>query len=168
MVCLVIEDGTIVPSANSYLTVEEAEEMLNTIGETFADTPDEVIKTKLLKATRVLESYRSKYKGTKVDPTQSLQFPRYDVTIDGFLIDADVIPYETKMAQAIIAMLYNNGTDVQTPSDGKTIIEESIGNAITVKYADNGTNNTINYPELDTYLKPLLKGNCSTKQLYRA
>lgn len=168
MVCLVIEDGTIVTNANSYITVEEAEDMLNVIGETFADTPDEVIKTKLLQATRVLESYRSKYRGSKVSSTQSLQFPRYDLSIDGFLVDSDVIPYETKMAQAIIAKLYNDGVNFQTPSDGKTIIEESIGNAITVKYADNGVSETISYPLLDTYLKPLLKGSKSSMQVYRA
>lgn len=167
MTCLIPEDGTIVVGANTYITASEAETLLNGIGETFGDTPEVTIEQYLLKAIRTLESYRSKYQGSKVDSTQALQFPRYDVYIDKFLQGSDTIPTELKMAQAIIALLMNDGQEVQPTTDGRTVLQESIGNAISVTYANDGGNGNPVYPMLDTYLKPLLKSSSRTLQVYR-
>jgi len=165
--CLIKEDGLIVPDANTYINEAEAEALLNSIGETFGDITETEIRDALLKATRYLESYRLKYKGERVIVPQSLSFPRQNVIIEGYLYPYDEIPKEIKLAQAVAAMLYSQDTDVQPDNDGKTILSESIAGAISVTYADNGaTGNTNYFPKIDTYLKLFLKG--SSNSLYRA
>jgi hypothetical protein len=167
MTCIIVEDGNIIEDANTYITVDEAESLLNNIGETFGEIPTATIELNLLKATRYLESFRSRYKGSKVSSTQTLQFPRVDVIVDGFLVGSDSIPNELKYAQALSAMVLSTGEDLQQTNDGRTITSETIAGAISVVYADNGVSgNTIHNPLIDTYLNQLLKGK--SHQLYRA
>lgn len=158
MVCIVVEDGSIVTGANSYITNEEAEQLLNSIGETYGDITPSEIKMAILKATRYTEYYRDQYQGCKVSSAQELQFPRNNVYVDGFLISNDVIPKELKMAVATAALTLLNGDDLQIDNDGKLITQESIGGAISVTYSEySGTGNELHYPLIETYLTPLFK-----------
>jgi hypothetical protein len=166
MTCLIIETGSIVTDANSYITAAEAETLLNNVGESFGDIPTATIETYLLQGVRYLESFRSRFQGLKTDSTQSLQWPRTPVKIDGYSISSDVIPTELKMAQALAALEINNGETLQDNNNGQTITSESIGGAISVTYANDGISGNTNYfPLINTYLSPLLKGKST--QVYR-
>jgi len=168
MSCLIIETGAIIAGANSYITATQAETLLNNVGQTFGDIPTVTIETNLLRACRYLESFRARYQGTKTDPTQALQWPRTNVKIDGYAIDNDVIPEDLKLAQALSALVENDGTTLQETNNGQTILSESIAGAISVTYANNGASGNVNnYPMVETYLSALLKGRGAQYQVYR-
>lgn len=166
--CLLVEDGSIVPGSNTYITLAEAEPLVNSIGESFGSTPDATIEKNLLKAMRMLESYRGKYQGNKISGTQPLQFPRDSVYIDGYLLGSGTIPNELKMAQALIALMTIDGVELQGVTDSRSIIQETIGNAISVTYSDNGASSDPRFPLIETYLRPLLKSASMNGKVYRA
>lgn len=123
---LIIEDGSIVASANSYVTLEEARARALTRGVTLS-VDDTVLESQLLIAMDYLESFRNSYKGTKVSSTQALQWPRYNVKIDGFLIEATVIPNELKYAQIQLAIEQANGVELLPNSTEAFIKREKVG-----------------------------------------
>jgi hypothetical protein len=156
MVCLVKEDGTIVAGANTYIEYSDAETILDNIGETIEVT-EEQFERYLLQACRILEG--KKYIGSMVDSTQELQWPRSDVTVNGFDIAETTIPIQLQKAQAVIALTLSQGEQAEADvSDGKNVIQETIAGAISVTYANNGiSGGVLRNPLIDQYLDPLLK-----------
>jgi hypothetical protein len=78
---IVVEDGSVVTGANSYITLAEARAYGVLYGVTISavDATAEVLSHK---AVRYLEARRNQYQGTKVSVDQPLQWPRYDVVVD--------------------------------------------------------------------------------------
>lgn len=98
---LIIEDGSIVTNANSYITLAEARSFALDRGVTLS-TDDDVLSALIFKAMDFLES--KKYQGAKVNTNQSLSWPRYNVFIDGYYADSSVIPKELKNACCQLVM----------------------------------------------------------------
>lgn len=152
---LIVEDGSIVADANTYLTEAEANTLLEGYG--FVLTPA-TAEANLRTAAQYLESFRRLYQGAKVSSAQTLQFPRQGLLIDCFLIASDTIPEQLKIAQALAAYEESVGKNLQATSNGQTIIEKSVAGAVTVKYADHSQNSAqLNFPQIDTQIEPLLK-----------
>lgn len=99
---LTIEDGTIVPNANSYVTVAEFraynEERLREVPAAEADC-----EALLIKAMDYLQSLD--YAGELVDPDQSLLWPRKCVEVADVYLDTDFIPKPLKQAQCVLGFL---------------------------------------------------------------
>ncbi|MDT8372019.1 MAG: hypothetical protein RQ783_08530 [Gammaproteobacteria bacterium] len=104
-VILVVEDGSIVANANSYVTEAEfiayADERLITL----TAHPE----VELIKAMDYLETID--FIGVKKTRDQPLQWPRDNVTIDGFSYQSTEIPVTLKNAQLAIAMSIAKGID---------------------------------------------------------
>lgn len=134
---IVIEDGTGVVGANSYITVAQARLYASIRGvELPGSTCD--VETLLIKAMDYLESFNCKYQGAVTDYAQSLQWPRCGVYLNGNPepIAETTIPTKLLDAQAALAIIVNSGIELLpnvTPQDYLT--EETVG-PITVKYAD--------------------------------
>lgn len=93
---LVIEDGTVVTGANSYIDVAEAKAFAAARGVDLGND-DVVTEQRLLIAMDYLESLN--YKGVRTDPDkQLLSWPRTGVTFDGRTFGAHVIPAQLKSA----------------------------------------------------------------------
>lgn len=124
---ITVEDGSNVAGANSYVTVSDARTYATARGVTLSAT-DSVVETLIFKAMDYLESLRSDYKGTKSNQTQALQWPRTNVSIDGYDIDSDVIPTELKNAEMQLIMDISSGLDPMLSSDGAAfVIKDKIG-----------------------------------------
>lgn len=127
---LVIENGSLVAGANSYVSVAEARAYAAARASTFpADDVDGNIAAEaaLIVAMDYLESFRDQFKGRKVDPaTQALQWPRTGVQIDGWDVPADHIPNELKAAQMQLAVEGAAGTDLMPTGDGREVIREKV------------------------------------------
>lgn len=140
---LVVEDGTRPSGANSYISVSDARAYATARGLTFpADTVlgNAEAETLLITAMDLLESYRSRYKGTKVTRDQALQWPRYGVEdVDGYAYDSDEIPDILTMAQAKLAIDAQT-VELQPNSDGRAVVREKVEGAVEVQYADSGDN----------------------------
>jgi hypothetical protein len=127
---LVVEDGTIVVGANSYVTIETARAYATSRGLSLSAI-DSVVEAQLVLAMDYLESLRSKYKGAKTDVVtpQALQWPRSEVVIDGEDFGANSIPQELQDAQCRLAIEQEAGIELfpSQGEEGKFIVREKIG-----------------------------------------
>lgn len=109
---LIPETGAIVADADTYVTVAEATAFALKRGvELPAD--EDAAEILLIKAMDWLESLSVRYQGCLVSSTQSLQWPRTGVIINGFEFAEDAIPRALKNAQCQVAMDIYAGIDPQ-------------------------------------------------------
>ena len=123
---LVIENGSLVAGANSYVSVADARAYAEARASTLP-VDDAAIEAALFVAMDYLESLRAEYQGSKVSPgVQALQWPRTGVVIDGWDVPIDFIPSELKFAQIQLATESANGTDLMPTGDGREVIREKV------------------------------------------
>lgn len=153
---LIIEDGSIVAGANSYITVVEARTYADARGITLP-ADDAEVEVLLVSSMDYLEAQRNKYQGSKIESGQSLQWPRYPVYIDGFLIGSNTIPNELKNAQSQLSMEVFAGVDVLPTTSGSFVTKEKVG-PIETEYSESvGTGSAPNMSAVNSLLKPLYK-----------
>lgn len=104
---IVVEDGSLVLNANSYVSEAELSAYATARGITISGDTEQL----LIRAMDYLES--QSFLGDKYTEEQALQWPRVNVVIDGYLVDADEIPKELKTSQIEIALSIDNGVDPQ-------------------------------------------------------
>lgn len=160
---LVIEDGSVVPGANSYVTVDEAKTYATLRGEPFP-TDDAAIEALLVTAMDFTETYRSLFTGEKVSVTQETQYPRTCSKVDGVEFPSDAIPRELKNAQCQLAIDAYAIGDLAPTTTGHAISSEKV-DVIEVSYAassgisGNPLPATPTFPKAEAWLAPLLVGS---------
>lgn len=156
MSIIILEDGTQIANSNSYITIEELDEYAMARGCEIPTTKPE--RTALIiKAADYTESFRKRYQGTKVASTQSMQFPRVGVYVDGFIVDSDVIPTDLKKAQMQAALEYIEAD--MLPATGQNIKSEKV-DVIEIVYQDgDGSLTAPSFPKVDQYLEALLSNS---------
>lgn len=135
---LVIEDGSVIAGANSYITAVEFRTWANSRGITVSDS-DDILERSILRAMDWFE--RQFFIGNKANENQLLQWPRTEALIDGYYADATEIPKEVKTALYEATKVQIDGYSELNEQDRRTI-KESIGD-ISVEYAENSENRTI-------------------------
>lgn len=101
----IVEDGTGVPNANSYVTVEEADDYLVQnihVSEKWAALDLETKQYLLSWASRYLDQHAT-WRGYPTFPTARLQWPRSYVRVNGYLVDPHTIPQVIKDATCELA-----------------------------------------------------------------
>jgi hypothetical protein len=133
---LIKEDGTLVTDADTYASVADLDAYATNYGVTLPTTTAEK-ETLLRKAMDYLARYTEKWKGTRVDDTQSLDWPRSGVYVDGVLRAEDEIPRELFYAQLSLSVAAIGTTllPVQAAGEKGPTIEETV-DVITLKYAN--------------------------------
>lgn len=161
---LIIEDGTVVPNANTYVNVAEVRAFASARGITVpAANPagDTEIEQALITAMDYLQNTQC-YQGSQYDSeNQSLEWPRSGVYFDGALYSYAAIPKKLKEAQIRLALEVLAGVVILPNTVASDyVVEETVG-PITTKYA-NPTSVGIapNFPMIDALLLPLLGTNC--------
>lgn len=154
---LVVEDGTIVAGATSYVTLAEARAYALARGLTLpADDP--TLEVSLIQAIDYLESYRSSYQGVLVSPgVQELQWPRAGCFIDGYELPANVIPKLLKDAQSRLAYEVSSGVDLNPTVTGRLVLSEKIGDIAVTYSGTDKTEQAPSMPNVDNLLAPLLR-----------
>lgn len=151
---LTIEDGTIVANAVSYVTAAEARAYALARGVTLSAVDAEVEQL-LIRAMDYLEAKRAQYQGAKVDPLQSLQWPRTDVIIDCNEFPFDEIPNELKKAQCQLALEAHNGIDLMPTRSGGFVKLEKVGPIETQFSEKVGAGVSPDMTAVDALLSPL-------------
>lgn len=128
---LVVEDGTLVTGADSYITLAEFKAWADKRGISYGT--DEAVTQQIYRAMDYIESLD--FIGQKSDENQSLQWPRDQVIIDGYYIDSDEMPAELKVAVYESVKAEIDGDSRMTASDRRTISEKV--DSIQVTYASN-------------------------------
>lgn len=140
---LIIEDGSIVANANSYVTEAEyiawADARFGS-GRSTSPSCDEDAERLILRATDYFESQY--FIGEKKQFNQSLQWPRNDVWIDDYYISNTSIPKEVKTAIYELTYAEEQGNSELSSVDRK-VKKEKVA-SIEVEYADSSSSTAIN------------------------
>jgi len=135
---LVIEDGSVVTGANSYVTLAEFKAWADSRDISY-NADDNVLEAQILRAMDYIE--RLYFIGNKANENQPLQWPRTEALIDGYYADATEIPKEVKIAVYEATVVEAAGYSELEVQSRKTL-RERVGD-IEVQYAENSENRTI-------------------------
>lgn len=131
---LIIEDGSIVANANSYVTAQEFEDWMDARAYNCEGSQSKQ-EQHILKAMDYIESLN--FMGIKYTKDQPLQFPRDRLFIDGYSVEANEIPKELKEAVFNAAKADHDGDLATQPVERQTV-KEKIGD-IEVEYKSNSS-----------------------------
>jgi len=134
---LVVEDGSVVTGANTYVSLAEFKAWADDRGITYGT--DAAVTQQIYRAMDYFE--RLQFIGNKANENQPLQWPRTEALIDGYYADATEIPTPVKTALYEAVVVEAAGNSELEVQDRKTI-REKIGD-IEVQYADNSENRKI-------------------------
>ena len=133
---LVVEDGTGLSTAESYISVVDASTYHTARGNaTWAALASDTVREQALrKATDYMGAvYGLRWSGDRVLAAQALDWPRYNVAVHGFSVDSDVVP--TAVANACAELALRAAADDLLPDIGAQVKSETVG-PISVVYAD--------------------------------
>jgi hypothetical protein len=149
----VVETGAGVPNANSYASVSAADGYVADRGiEGWATLSNTAKEQALIKATDYLEAtYRDAFKGYRIAAAQTLSWPRSNVIVDGFLLDANIVP--TPVINSCIEMaLRAAGGETLIADQGQRVKREKI-DVIEIEYQDY-SDPAARYPFINRMLLP--------------
>ena len=159
---LVVEDGTGISTADSYISLVDAATRHTNLGNAAraALASDTVREQYLRRATEYMEGeYRSRWKGYKKTSTQALSWPRDDVYLDytvggpDNLVSNLIVPNEVKNACADLAL--KAATTTLAADLTKAVVSEKV-DVIEVEYDKNAPAYT-QYRAIDMMLSAYLK-----------
>lgn len=154
---MVVEDGTGLSNADSFVSVDYADTYFTTRGvSSWASLTNK--EALLIKATDYIEAvYSESWKGVTLNDTQSLSFPR--------IIDDSTV-YPDRLLKAVCELaLKANSCDLLVDVEQRTI-EEKV-DVITVKYAEYSDQKT-QYSMVFGLISPYLSSTGANKKAMRA
>lgn len=155
---LIVEDGSIVAGADSFVSLTDARTLADKYG-WILPVDDADAEAALRNGAVYIGLQEPSLCGTRVSALQSLPFPRQGISLYGFPFANDAIPPQVIQAQIAAAVEYGKGSDVRGSTDGRITTMERVEGAVTVQYADNGvTGSTITITAALDALKPLICG----------
>ena len=150
----VVEDGTGLSTANSYVSVADFKSYWTDRNVTYTELDPE-IKGWLINATQYIDLNYT-FKGEVSDSDQALQFPRkYICDKNGNELASDKVPLQVVYATCELGAINKTNKDLYEQNNVKS---EKLG-PVSVTYKD-GVNNE-SYPVVTNYLKGLIKGSNS-------
>ena len=131
---LVVETGSIVAGANTYVSRADYIAYAATEGVTIPD--EAAADLELIQAARYLDSLEVRLKGARVERDQPLAYPRSGLTIEGFAWASDEIPRQVILAQMSTALDIHAGIDPYNPpaNPERATKREEIDGAVKVEY----------------------------------
>lgn len=150
---LVVETGAIISGANSYVSLADAGDYATRRGYDVTLT-DQL----LLRAADYINTYRDRFKGTKLTPvTSNMQFPRINVILDGYIVPSDQIPALIPAAQVETAVELAGGRDPQEAISTQIIKRQRIG-PLEIEYdTESGVElPSFDFPKINDLLAPVL------------
>jgi hypothetical protein len=162
---LIIEDGTVVANANSWITDDEFTAYANSRGYDYPLTAEDR-EPLIIRAVDYIQSVELKMQGRRTDPVnQELPYPRAGVYLYCVLVGSDQIPKTLKNAQAEAAIALNNADLLVTGSQKNIASEQACD--VSVSYHSGGNFETVRTETIDVYLDPLLINGGSNNVLVR-
>jgi len=147
---LIVEDGTEVSGANSYVSAADYVAWADARGVTYPAYPQ--IEQKILRAMDYIESLS--FVGQKNTETQALQWPRAYVLIDGYSVESNEIPIQLKTAVYEAVKVEVDGDSKLTASERDTA-KEKIGDIEVTYKSSSGMKRST--PALTRALRKLIR-----------
>lgn len=150
---LIVEDGSGLVNAESYASVAEFKAYCAKRNMDYSLLSDAAIEVLLIKATDyMVNTYRARWQGRRTSQTQALDFPRYDVVVDGYSVLSNIVPPLAK--NACIELAFKANTVELLPDVERATIREKV-DIIEVEY-DKFAPVQTRYAQIDAMLSPLL------------
>lgn len=164
---LVVEDGSEVSGANSYVTVTEANDWFASVNDSeWAALADAEKERHLIMAAGHVDSENIyPLSGTRGTVTQALSWPRDNATYQngGPDVPANAIPNDVKRAQIVAAGQSRKGllpTGGTAATGGQETKKEAVDGAVTIEYfhSTQGLSSGATQEDYERYADPLVKG----------
>lgn len=172
MPTLIVEDGSLVANANTYVDLTYLSAFASDRNLTIP-TDNTVKENYILRAMDYIESLADRFIGVRYTEDQALQWPRSYVYIDGYLKETDFIPPDLKKAvcQLVVEQEAGNPLTPEPLTESKLglIVSEKIGPLETTysSYGRKTANSAglIVFASVNKFLQSLLN---SSSRVYRA
>lgn len=151
---LIVEDGSGIANANSYVSLENARIYASSLG---LDLPPDDLDAEAVLASAIFYIDSQQFQGYRTTGVQALQWPRKGVVANGYPVDENVIPSSIWQAQVRAAVLITDGI-VLTPDQFESGIvkKEKVG-PIETEYSDYSTYSSSGlFPTVDLLLSAYL------------
>ncbi|MAF43763.1 MAG: hypothetical protein CMI54_06315 [Parcubacteria group bacterium] len=153
---LIIEDGTIVADANSFIDLAYARAFAEARGVTLS-ADDVILEVSVIKAMDYIIEFEPNLKGDRLGTVQELMYPRENVLYFGEYLDDGVMPKELLNAQAQAVMDIAAGTDPTPNGTTGHVIKNKVG-PIEQEFSDKGSPSVKPIlRKVEVMLAPLLK-----------
>lgn len=150
---LIVEDGSIVAGANTFITDAEFTAYADARGLAYPATEAER-EPLIIRAVDYIVSIEDKLQGWRTDEAQVLPYPRANVWLRCNLLSPDSIPIELKNAQCEAALYEAEGSLLIQGAE-QDIASEKV-DVIAVSYHSGGSYQAVRTDRIDAYLKPLM------------
>ncbi|MDO8065560.1 DnaT-like ssDNA-binding protein [Janthinobacterium sp. SUN206] len=153
---LPIEIGAGLANAESYASVAAADARCASLGLTawsaLAEADKEIA---LRKAMIFMATYRTRWAGRRVHQHQALDWPRYNVAVDGFVVPSTIVPLDIVNACIDLAVRAGSGEDLLPDLDtGSNAIKRDKVGPIDTEYFQNTTDARERFVAVDALLAP--------------
>lgn len=154
----VVETGQGSSNANSFASVANANDYASTRSLTAWTGSDAVKESALVRATDYMEAtYRQSWLGFRTSQTQALSWPRTNVEVDLFPLDADIVP--VPVINACIELAIRALTENLLDDLGQRVKREKV-DVVEVEYAD-GSDAVKRFAMVSRMLSPFIFGGSS-------
>jgi len=163
----VVEDGSGKSDATSYISVADADQIIENFGLSWVSgVTEDQKKIALNNAARYIDQkYYGGWKGFKGSGTQALQWPRFDVTDDdGWTLATTDIPALLKQAVVQMAVYFNNEGSVFPDADNPGKLKMERIKIDVLEFEEEylaGTSGSEIAATIDALLSPYLEGKAS-------
>lgn len=135
---LIVEDGTGLPDADSYVSVEDAQSYADQRGLSFDASPEDVLEAALRRATVWIDgNYRTRFSGARKNGrNQALQWPRIGATdAEGDDIASDEVPVEIVSATVEAAVRELAAPNSLSPDyvSNDRVVREKVGDLASMR-----------------------------------
>jgi len=158
---LIIEDGSIVPGADSYVSRADYIIFAEKNGITLVDGDE--LDVQLRQAAEYIDQHEQNLIGYRVERDQPMAYPRYDLYINDFYWANDEIPTQVIDAQLWYALDISAGVSLwNRPNNPNQLVKsERVEGAVKVEYAvgDSSGSSTRQYSQGDSIMSQLLRAS---------
>ncbi len=154
---LVTETGAGLTDADSYASVAAADARCAALGvDDWAPRSDSDKEIALRNATLfMLATYRLRWAGRRVYQAQMLDWPRWNVVVDGFPVPSTIVPVEVVNACIDLAARVAAGTELLPDLDvGNNQIKRDKTGPLETEYFENSTDAASRFVAIDAALEP--------------
>ena len=153
---LITETGAGLADAESYASVAAADTRCISLGlSAWAALAEPAKEIALRKATQFMATYRTRWAGRRVHQQQALDWPRYNVVVDGFILPSTSVPLDVVNACIDLAVRAGSGEDLLPDLDtGSNAIKKDKTGPLETEYFQNTTDARERFVAVDALLAP--------------
>ncbi|WP_425254742.1 DnaT-like ssDNA-binding protein [Janthinobacterium sp. NFX145] len=151
-----METGAGLADADSYASVAAADARCASLGLTaWAALAEASKEIALRKAVQFMASYRTRWAGRRVYQHQALDWPRYNVVVDSFIVPSIIVPVDVVNACIDLAVRAGNGEDLLPDLDtGSNAIKKDKTGPRETEYFQNTKDARERFVAVDALLAP--------------